>query len=103
MLSPNSKDAKGGKAISFAEGEYLTQVYMTRDNTISAIRSIGFRISLDKTLFMGISKGETMAFTAPENWRIVGFHGTAGSYVTEGSVTRYPITKLGVVYAPILL
>jgi len=76
---------------------------MTRDNTISAISSIGFRISLDKTLFIGISKGETMAFTAPENWRIVGFHGTAGSYVTEGSVTRYPITKLGVVYAPILL
>ena len=95
-------DFHTNERLYFSGGEYLIQVVMTRDNSISTISSIRFRTSVDKTLFMGTSRGDTMAFTAPENWRIVGFHGTAGSYVTEGGVTRYPITKLGVVYISIL-
>ncbi|KAI1318289.1 hypothetical protein F5Y16DRAFT_419063 [Xylariaceae sp. FL0255] len=88
--------------INLKEGEYLTQVIVTRDSSLSAVTSIRLITSLNNTPFKGAIKGETMAFTAPEGWRIVGFHGTAGSSVTEGGVTRYPITKLGVVYAPIL-
>jgi len=89
----------------FAAGEYLIQVVMTRDNGISAISSITLKTSLNKEYFIGNAAGERMTFTAPEKWRIVGFHGTAGSYVDDSSVPngkRYPITRLGVVYAPIL-
>jgi len=89
----------------FATREYLIQVVMTRDNSISAISSITLKTSLNKEYFVGNTVGERMTFTAPEKWRIVGFHGTAGSYVDDSSVPdgkRYPITRLGVVYAPIL-
>jgi hypothetical protein len=90
--------------MTFADREYLIQVIMTRDNNISAISSMNFKTSLNKKYFTGNAIGERMTFTAPERWRIVGFHGTAGSYVDDPSVSggkRYPITKLGVVYAPI--
>ncbi|KAI3319374.1 hypothetical protein HD806DRAFT_509821 [Xylariaceae sp. AK1471] len=90
---------------SFGVGEYLVSVTMTRDSTTFAITSIAFVTSRSQAFSAGIGVGERTTFTAPEKWRIVGFHGTAGSYTTDSSVSggkRYPITKLGVVYAPIL-
>lgn len=92
--------------INFSDGEHLVQVTMTRDNSTSAISSINFKTSHSKEYFIGNAVGERMVFTAPEKWRIVGFHGTSGSYHTDYSVSgsyRYPITKLGVIYAPIPL
>jgi hypothetical protein len=77
---------------------------MTRNHTLFAITSINFKTSLSNEYFAGIAIGEKMTFTAPVKWRIIGFHGTAGSKVDDSSVEggyRYPITKLGVVYAPI--
>jgi Jacalin-like lectin domain len=91
-------------SMNFAANEHLIQVTMTRDNSIFAISSINFKTSLSKEYFIGSAVGEKMTFTAPLKWRIVGFHGTAGSSVNDSSVSgsyRYPITKLGVVYAPI--
>ncbi|KAJ8117710.1 hypothetical protein ONZ43_g4148 [Nemania bipapillata] len=98
--SPHDKNTYG--SISFAKGEYLTTVTVTRDEAFSAITSIEFKTPLATKLSMGISKGNKTTFTAPTNWRIVGFHGTAGSHMIEGTVIHYPITKLGVIYAPIL-
>ena len=86
-------------------GEYLKSVTMTRDNPNSAISSMKFMTTLQKEYFIGSAIGEVMTFIAPANWQIIGFHGTSGSNAYEAGISgsyRYPITRLGVIFAPIL-
>jgi hypothetical protein len=91
--------------ITFSAGEYLTQVTMTREHSFSAISSMSFLTSRGKEYMIGSTIGEKRTFNAPSGWRVVGFHGTAGSYVNDSAVPggqRWPITRLGVIYAPVL-
>jgi endonuclease/exonuclease/phosphatase family metal-dependent hydrolase len=85
----------GGTAASLtlATGEHLTSVKLTRGQKDGRTRvfSAAFTTDRGRTLAAGTPTTDTVTFTAPSGWRIVGFTGRGGD----------EIDKLGVLYAPI--
>ncbi len=84
----------GGTAssLTLAAGEGLRSVTLTQGTKDGRTRifSAAFTTTAGRTLSAGSPTSNTVTYTAPAGWRIVGFTGRAG---TE-------IDKLGVVYAP---
>lgn len=98
-------DAKTYVDINLAAGEHLIEMTMTRGGTVSGITYCAFKTSFDKGYSIGESTGERMTVTSPKGWQIVGFYGEASSAIYGPSTSgkyRYPISKLGVIMAPIL-
>ncbi|GHA19978.1 hypothetical protein GCM10010372_19810 [Streptomyces tauricus] len=85
----------GGTAASLtlATGEHLTSVKLTQGQKDGRTRifSAAFTTDKSRTVSAGTPTSDTVTYTAPAGWQIVGFTGRAG---TE-------IDKLGVLYAPI--
>ena len=85
----------GGTATSLtlASGEHLTSVKLTEGQKGGRTRIFSAAFATDKgrTLTSGTATSDTVTFTAPSGWQIVGFNGRAGD----------EIDKLGVLYAPI--
>ncbi|MFL1899637.1 jacalin-like lectin [Streptomyces tauricus] len=85
----------GGTAASLtlATGEHLTSVKLTQGQKDGRTRifSAAFTTDKSRTMSAGTPTSDTVTYTAPAGWQIVGFTGRAG---TE-------IDKLGVLYAPI--
>ncbi|MET9561532.1 jacalin-like lectin [Streptomyces tauricus] len=84
----------GGTAASLtlATGEHLTSVKLTQGQKDGRTRifSAAFTTNKSRTVSAGTPTSDTVTYTAPAGWQIVGFTGRAG---TE-------IDKLGVLYAP---
>ncbi|MEV7140915.1 jacalin-like lectin [Streptomyces tauricus] len=84
----------GGTAASLtlATGEHLTSVKLTQGQKDGRTRifSAAFTTDKSRTVSAGTPTSDTVTYTAPAGWHIVGFTGRAG---TE-------IDKLGVLYAP---
>ncbi len=84
----------GGTAASLtlATGEHLTTVKLTQGQKDGRTRifSAAFTTDKSRTVSAGTPTSDTVTYTAPAGWQIVGFTGRAG---TE-------IDKLGVLYAP---
>jgi endonuclease/exonuclease/phosphatase family metal-dependent hydrolase len=70
------------KSVTLCSGKYkgTTRIFYAR-----------FETSYGRSVAGGRTTSETVTYTAPDGWQIVGFHGRAGSNVD----------KLGVIYAPI--
>lgn len=85
----------GGTAVSLtlAAGEHLTSVKLTQGQKSGRTRIFSAAFTTDKgrTLTSGTATSDTLTFTAPTGWQIVGFTGRAGD----------EMDKLGVLYAPI--
>ncbi|MFE1883464.1 jacalin-like lectin [Streptomyces diastatochromogenes] len=85
----------GGTATSLtlASGEHLTSVKLTEGQKDGRTRIFSATFGTDKghTLSAGTATTDTVTFTAPSGWQIVGFTGRSGD----------EIDKLGVLYAPI--
>ncbi|WP_097251670.1 jacalin-like lectin [Streptomyces sp. Ag109_G2-15] len=85
----------GGTATSLtlASGEHLTSVKLTEGQKDGRTRIFSAAFGTDKghTLSAGTATTDTVTFTAPSGWQIVGFTGRSGD----------EIDKLGVLYAPI--
>ncbi|MEU7416855.1 jacalin-like lectin [Streptomyces antibioticus] len=85
----------GGTATSLtlAAGEHLTSVKLTQGQKDGRTRifSAAFTTDRSRTLSAGSATTDTVTFTAPAGWQIVGFTGRSGAEVD----------KLGVLYAPI--
>ncbi|MCX5051921.1 jacalin-like lectin [Streptomyces sp. NBC_00474] len=85
----------GGTATSLtlASGEHLTSVKLTEGQKDGRTRIFSAAFATDKgrSLSSGTATSDTVTFTAPSGWQIVGFTGRAGD----------EIDKLGVLYAPI--
>ncbi|OAH11144.1 jacalin-like lectin [Streptomyces jeddahensis] len=85
----------GGTATSLtlASGEHLTSVKLTRGQKDGRTRIFSASFTTDKgrTLTSGTATSDSVTYTAPSGWAIVGFTGRAGD----------EIDKLGVLYAPI--
>ncbi|MDN3296800.1 jacalin-like lectin [Streptomyces ficellus] len=85
----------GGTATSLtlATGEHLTSATLTRGEKDGRTRlfSASFATNRGRVLSAGSPTRDTVTFTAPSGWRIVGFTGRAGN----------EIDKLGLVYAPV--
>lgn len=85
----------GGTATSLtlASGEHLTSVKLTEGQKDGRTRifSAAFVTDKGRTLSAGTATTDTVTFTAPSGWQIVGFTGRSGD----------EIDKLGVLYAPI--
>ncbi|MFH8466181.1 jacalin-like lectin [Streptomyces sp. NPDC017991] len=85
----------GGTATSLtlATGEHLTSVKLTQGQKDGRTRvfSAAFTTDRFRTLSAGSATSDSVTYTAPAGWQIVGFSGRAG---TE-------IDKLGVLYAPL--
>ncbi|MFF2210516.1 jacalin-like lectin [Streptomyces antibioticus] len=85
----------GGTATSLtlAAGEHLTSVKLTQGQKDGRTRifSAAFTTDRSRTLSAGSATADTVTFTAPAGWQIVGFTGRSGAEVD----------KLGVLYAPI--
>lgn len=90
-----SHGGTGGTATSLTlgSGEHLTSVTLTQgqhdDHT--RIFSATFTTDAGRTLSAGEATSDSVTFTAPDGWQIVGFTGRSGD----------EIDKLGVLYAPI--
>ncbi|KAE8146769.1 hypothetical protein BDV25DRAFT_143386 [Aspergillus avenaceus] len=81
-------------------GDYLKSVQVTRRTWLSAVVHVQYTTAKGKSQSYGTSGQEWTTLTAPDGWRIVGFHAMAGSlnrYSTDWHLTA----KLGVIYAPI--
>ncbi|MGW0571407.1 jacalin-like lectin [Streptomyces tauricus] len=89
-----SHGGTGGTAASLtlATGEHLTTVKLTQGQKDGRTRifSAAFTTDKSRTVSAGTPTSDTVTYTAPAGWQIVGFTGRAG---TE-------IDKLGVLYAP---
>ncbi|MCX5249816.1 jacalin-like lectin [Streptomyces sp. NBC_00201] len=85
----------GGTATSLtlASGEHLTSAKLTEGQKDGRTRIFSAAFATDKgrSLSSGTATSDTVTFTAPSGWQIVGFTGRAGD----------EIDKLGVLYAPI--
>ncbi|MCX5172234.1 jacalin-like lectin [Streptomyces antibioticus] len=85
----------GGTATSLtlAAGEHLTSAKLTQGQKDGRTRifSAAFTTDRSRTLSAGSATTDTVTFTAPAGWQIVGFTGRSGAEVD----------KLGVLYAPI--
>ncbi|MFF0595407.1 jacalin-like lectin [Streptomyces antibioticus] len=85
----------GGTATSLtlAAGEHLTSVKLTQGQKDGRTRvfSASFTTDRSRTVSAGSPTADTVTFTAPAGWQIVGFTGRSGAEVD----------KLGVLYAPI--
>ncbi|MCZ0986173.1 jacalin-like lectin [Streptomyces diastatochromogenes] len=85
----------GGTATSLtlASGEHLTSAKLTEGQKDGRTRIFSAAFGTDKgrTLSTGTATTDTVTFTAPSGWQIVGFTGRSGD----------EIDKLGVLYAPI--
>ncbi|MGW2745022.1 jacalin-like lectin [Streptomyces sp. NPDC001450] len=85
----------GGTATSLtlASGEHLTSVKLTEGQKDGRTRIFSAAFGTDKgrSLSAGTATTDTVTFTAPAGWQIVGFTGRSGD----------EIDKLGVLYAPI--
>ncbi|MET9131798.1 jacalin-like lectin [Streptomyces antibioticus] len=85
----------GGTATSLtlAAGEHLTSVKLTQGQKDGRTRifSAAFTTDRSRTVSAGSPTADTVTFTAPAGWQIVGFTGRSGAEVD----------KLGVLYAPI--
>ncbi|TLS46719.1 endonuclease [Streptomyces montanus] len=93
--TPLTHGGTGGtaKSLTLASGEHLTSVKLTRGQKDGRTRIFSASFSTDKsrTLTAGSATSDTVTYTAPSGWQIVGFTGRAGA----------EIDKLGVLYAPI--
>jgi endonuclease/exonuclease/phosphatase family metal-dependent hydrolase len=81
------------KSLTLNSGEYVKSVYMCSGQKDGHTRVfyIKFTTSSGRTLSGGTTTGSSVTYTAPSGWKIVGFHGRAGS----------ELDKMGVIYAPI--
>ncbi|MGP3968953.1 jacalin-like lectin [Streptomyces sp. 6N223] len=90
-----SHGGTGGTATSLAltPDEHLTSATLTRGRHDGRTRlfSASLTTNTGRTLSAGTPTSDSVAFTAPSGWEIVGFTGRAGD----------EIDKLGVLYAPI--
>ncbi len=84
----------GGTPVSLtlASGEHLTSVTLTKGKKDGHTRifSATFATDAGRTLSVGSTTSDTVTYTAPAGWQIIGFTGRSGG----------EIDKLGVIYAP---
>ncbi|MGP3984571.1 jacalin-like lectin [Streptomyces sp. KR80] len=84
----------GGTPVSLtlAAGEHLTSVTLTQGKKDGHTRifSAAFTTSTGRTLSAGSATSDTVTYTAPSDWQIIGFTGRSGD----------EIDKLGMIYAP---
>lgn len=80
------------KKLALASDEYLASVDLCSGvyNGTTRIFYTKLTTSKGRTLAGGSRTGNSVTYTAPNGWQIVGFHGRSGSAVD----------KLGVIYAP---
>lgn len=92
---PVSHGGNGGtyQELTLQNGEYVTEVTLNsgKHNDRTRIFRAEFRTNLNRTLMGGSQTSNTVTYTAPSGWQIVGFHGRAGGEVD----------KLGVIYTPV--
>jgi endonuclease/exonuclease/phosphatase family metal-dependent hydrolase len=85
----------GGTAnsLTLAPGEHLAQVTLTRGkkNGQTRIFSARFTTNRGRTLAGGSPTEDSVTYTAPAGWQVVGFHGRSGAEVD----------RLGLIYAPV--
>ena len=85
----------GGTAseLLLARGEYVTSVTFAEAqyNGHTRIFYAGFTTNYGRTLSGGSKTSDSVTYTAPQGWQIVGFHGRSGD----------ELDKAGVVFAPV--
>jgi endonuclease/exonuclease/phosphatase family metal-dependent hydrolase len=85
----------GGTAysINLNQGEYVKSVKLCsgQKNGHTRIFYAKFTTSSERTLSGGTTTSNTVTYTAPDGWQIVGFHGRSGD----------ELDKVGVIYAPV--
>ena len=81
------------KSLTLNSGEYVKSVKLCsgKYNNTTRIFYAKYTTSSGRTLTGGTTTSTTVTYTAPDGWKIVGFHGRCGTNVD----------KLGVIYAPI--
>jgi hypothetical protein len=81
------------KSLTLNSGEYVKSVKLCsgKYNNTTRIFYAKYTTSGGRTLTGGTTTSTTVTYTAPDGWKIVGFHGRCGTNVD----------KLGVIYAPI--
>lgn len=99
---PSIYNGNVNQSIELGSDEFISQVQLSRRSDLQGISSIEVTTSKGRTLFAGGSSSDRTTFKPPLGWRIVGFHGTSiTSSVYVGGSWRYPIPRLGCIYAPI--
>jgi hypothetical protein len=80
-------------SLTLGSGEHLRSVTLTKGKKDGHTRvtSASFATDQGRTVAAGTPTDDTVTFTAPDGWQIVGFAGRAGD----------EIDKLGVLYAPV--
>jgi endonuclease/exonuclease/phosphatase (EEP) superfamily protein YafD len=87
----------GGTAndLVLASGEYVTNVTLdeAQYNGHTRIFYASFTTNLGHTLSGGTQTSDTVTYTAPSGWQIVGFHGRSGDEVDKAGAIFAPVTK----------